>query len=70
MAKYYTVYDNKTDEIVAFGSSKECMAKLGIKDIEQFYALVSKTKSGLIKKYSVVVDEEPEEQPNSNGAKA
>ena len=56
--KYYTVYDNSNDEIVAFGSATECMKKLGIKDIEQFYSFVSKTRSGLRKSHTVVVDEE------------
>ena len=55
--KYYTVYSDKKDEIVAFGTSAECCKKLGYKDIEQFYSFVSKTRSGIIKHFSVVVDE-------------
>lgn len=54
--KYYTVYSDKNDEIVAFGTSAECCKTLGYKDIEQFYAFVSKTRSGLIKHYSVVAE--------------
>lgn len=62
--RYYTVYDNKSDEIVAFGSSVECTKKLGLKDTEQFYAFVSKTRSGLIKRYSVVVEDETQNDDN------
>ena len=58
--KYYTIYDNTNDEIVAFGSAIECMKKMGIKDIEQFYSFVSKTRSGLRKRYTVVVDADDE----------
>ena len=38
----------------------ECMVKLQLKDIEQFYSFVSKTKSGLRKRYTVVVDSDGE----------
>ncbi len=55
--KYYTVYSDKKDEIVAFGTSAECCKKLGYKDIEQFYSFVSKTRSGIIKHFSVVVED-------------
>ncbi|MBE6616628.1 MAG: hypothetical protein E7627_01605 [Ruminococcaceae bacterium] len=59
--RYYTVYRNEDDEIVAFGNAAECTRQLGLKDEEQFYAFVSKTKSGLRKSHSVVIDCEPEE---------
>ncbi len=62
MGKYYTVYLRATDEIVAFGTSKECTEKLGLKDVEQFYALCSKNKSGLHKRYVIVIDDEDEAQ--------
>lgn len=55
--KYYTVYSDKKDEIVAFGTSAECCKKLGYKDIEQFYSFVSKTRSGIIKHFSVVMED-------------
>ena len=58
--KYYTVYLRKTDEIVAFGTSKECTEKMGLADVEQFYALVSKNRAGLQKRYVIVVDEDDE----------
>lgn len=52
---YYTVY--KDDEIIAFGSSLECTHKLGLKNVRQFYALVSKTRSGLRHHYDIVVED-------------
>ena len=55
--KYYTVYSDKKDEIVAFGTSAEFCKKLGYKDIEQFYSFVSKTRSGIIKHFSVVMED-------------
>lgn len=51
--KYYTVYNNKTDEIVAFGTAEECAKKLRLKSINCFYALVSRNGP----KYSVVKEE-------------
>lgn len=53
--RYYTVY--RDDEIVAFGSAAQCTEKLGLKNLRQFYALVSKAKSGLRHHYSVVIEE-------------
>lgn len=51
--RYYTVY--KDDEIIAFGSSLECTEKLGLKNVRQFYALISKARSGLRHHYDIVV---------------
>ena len=53
--KYYTVYDNKTDRVVAFGRAEECTQMLGLKSVACFYSIVS--KSHRRKKYSVVVTE-------------
>ena len=64
--KYYTIYDNTNDEVVAFGSAVDCMKKLGIKDIEQFYSFVSKTRSGLRKRYTVVAENEDDVSETSN----
>lgn len=51
--KYYTVYDNHTEEVVAFGGSMPCAAALGM-SVESFYCLVSRGGS---KKYSIVSEE-------------
>ena len=58
MEKYYTVYLASNEEIVAFGNSKQCAKKLGLKGARQFHALVSKTRSGLLKKYEIDVADE------------
>ena len=55
-AKYYTVYKNKTDEIVAFGSAAECAEKLGITR-DSFHSFVSNTRSGRTKTYTVLVED-------------
>ena len=66
--KYYTIYDKKTERIVAFGDSDECTKQLGLKNREQFYAHVSKTRSGYLKRHEIItepLDEsilEPEEE--------
>ena len=43
--KYYSVY--KDEDIVAFGTSAQCTKMLNLKNIRQFYALISKSRSGL-----------------------
>lgn len=40
---YYTVYDNKTEEIVVSGNAIKCAAFLQIK-IESFYYAISRKK--------------------------
>lgn len=54
---YYTVYLNKTDEIVACGNAEECRKQLGKASIESFYSLVSKNRLGVQRRYTVL--EEP-----------
>ncbi len=54
--KYYTVYRNGTDEVVAFGSAKECAAKRGI-TLDSFHSFVSNTRSGRTKTYTVIVED-------------
>ena len=54
MAKYYSVYDSKTETMIAFGTSKECAEKLGIK-VESFYYAISRQNRGVGKrKYSII----------------
>lgn len=48
--KYYTVYREDTEEIIAFGNAVQCAEILGLKDARQFHAFVSKTRSGLRKR--------------------
>ena len=54
----------KDDEIIAFGSSLECTEKLGLKNVRQFYALISKARSGLRHHYDIVVEETDENAPD------
>ena len=59
--KYYTVYREDTEEIIAFGNAVRYTEILGLKDARQFHAFVSKTRSGLRKHYKVVVEEYDED---------
>lgn len=54
MSVYYTIYLSKNDEIVASGSSRECMQQLNIKSVNAFHSLVSKSIKGKRKKYTVL----------------
>lgn len=56
--KYYTVYHEETDEIIATGNAVCCAELLGLKDTRRFHAFVSKTRSGLRKHYKEIVAEE------------
>lgn len=53
---YYTVYLNKTDEIVASGNAEECAKQLSKKSLASFYSLVSKNRVGVQKRYTVVTE--------------
>ena len=55
--KYYTVYRVDTDEIIAFGNAVQCAEIIRLKDARQFHEFVSKTRSGLRKRYKVVAEE-------------
>lgn len=59
--KYYTVYREDTEEIIAFGNAVQCAEILGLKNARQIHDYVSKTRSGLRKHYKVVVKEADEE---------
>lgn len=61
LGKYYTVYDERIEEIIAFGNASQCTVILGLKNVRQFHAFVSKTRSGLRKNYKVVVEDDGEE---------
>lgn len=66
MRMYYTVYDARTDNVLAFGNAVQCAAMLGCANSQTFHAIVSKVQHGKHKKYSVVVedlDKEVEECP-------
>ena len=60
MRHYYTIYNNKDDQIVAFGDAKACAHQLNV-TLDSFYSFVSNTRSGRTRSYAVVVEECKEE---------
>ena len=50
----YTVYDAKTDRLLAFGTVEECTKALGYKSFSSFYQMVSRFQNGRQKKYYVL----------------
>lgn len=54
---YYTVYLNKDDSVIAHGTGQECTRQMGLERINQFYSIVSKSRSKRVKKYTVLVDD-------------
>lgn len=54
--KLYSVYLRKTDEIVAFGTARECAARLGM-TLSSFYPTVSRSQSGQQRKYEIISEE-------------
>ena len=55
--KYYTVYDNKTEQVIAYGTAQECADTLGIKKSSFQYAY-SRQKTGRVTKgrHHIVVE--------------
>lgn len=52
---YYTVYDDRTDKVLAFGTAREAAAMLGV-TLHTFYCIVIKAGRGQMKKYAVVAE--------------
>lgn len=50
---YYTVYNRKTDEVVAHGTGKECASMLGIK-VNSFYQRVFRAGRNQTTKYEIL----------------
>lgn len=55
MSKYYTVYDARTDDILAFGESMQCAKMLGITHAS-FYSMASRVRKGKCDKYALVIE--------------
>ena len=53
MPNYYAVYLRKTDELVACGTSAECVKQMGLKSLDSFYCLISHVLTGYNRKYEV-----------------
>lgn len=68
---YYTVYDNRTDEIVATGYADECARQMN-RSVSSFYCTVNRNRSGKHRKYIIVVDpcdlDEVEKAPPCKGS--
>lgn len=59
IGRYYTIYRNKTDEIVAAGNMRECATQLGAKP-SLMYSIISKNNKGKRKTYTIVFDDSTE----------
>lgn len=57
----YTVWSAETDHLLAYGTVTECTRVLGFASENGFYSMVSRTKSGKLKKYTVLVESYEEE---------
>lgn len=57
----YTVWNNYTDELVAFGTAEQCTRAMGLTRTNGFYEMVTNVRKGINKKYTVtavIVDKE------------
>ena len=57
--KYYTIYDDTTEEIVVYGTRDECIKKLHMTP-GSFYSMISNIRNKTNKKYhkySVVIEQ-------------
>lgn len=56
--KYYTVYLNKNDKIVAFGDASQCAEQLKLSQgAAGFRTLLCRTKKGQLTKYAIVCED-------------
>ncbi len=56
--RYLTIYDNRTDDILAFGTAEECAAMLQTTR-NRIDKIVSKCRRGPTKHYAVVIERVP-----------
>ena len=63
MANYYTVYDKKTEKVVAFGTARECAKQMN-RSLASFYCTVSRNRSGKHHKYDIVSDTDKDASPD------
>lgn len=57
---YYEIYDSESDLLLARGTAKECMVKLGCSSLDSFYALANRSRRGINKSYRVVILKGPQ----------
>ena len=57
--KLYTVYDNRTDELIILdGNAREAAAAMGV-TFSSFYTIVTRTRKGILKKWAIEVTKKP-----------
>ena len=62
---YYTVYDIRTDEVLAHGTSRECAEILGFSSQKCFRTMVARAQMGRSSRYAVVtLGEATQEESN------
>lgn len=52
---YYSIYLRETDDMICWGTSSECAAKLGM-PLSGFYSMVSRVRRGINRKYDVYTE--------------
>lgn len=57
--KIYTIRLASTGDIIAKGTAAECSAQMGYKDKGRIYTLISHITSGINKKYTMEISQEP-----------
>ena len=58
---YYTVYNTRTDEVIAFGNAEECAAQLDVR-MDSFFKMVMKSNRGESKWYTVITEKYDEQE--------
>lgn len=53
--KWYTVWDNRTDDVLACGTSKDCRQMMGLSE-SAFKSLAHNVKTGKNNKFSILVE--------------
>lgn len=59
---FYIVRLKRDDRIVATGTSEECTKQLGFKTVKNFYAVLSKNRSGKRHRYEIDIMTEDQEE--------
>lgn len=57
---FYTVYLRKDDSIIAAGTAKQCAEQMRLKNVDTFYSLVSKCRTGKQKRYDIITESQSE----------
>ena len=60
----YTVWNNYTDELVAFGTADQCTKAMGLTRTNGFYEMITNVRKGINKKYTVTAVIADKEQNN------